>query len=125
MKTMCCTAAFKLCSYNILENCNFTNAITYILFTGDYYQVVRNYDCLLGMNLSALSPNLSFEECKVWCNNNRTCGGFIATDGMCYFKSQECKDNMQSVLDTTLYIKEGSLIISSVFFSKKILCITW
>ena len=116
---MCCTAAFKLCSYNILENCNFTNAITYILFTGDYYQVFRNYDCLLGMNLSALSPDLSFEECKVWCNNSQTCGGFIATDGMCYFKSQECKDNMQSVLNTTLYIKEGSLIISSVFFLRK------
>ena len=70
------------------------------------------------MNLSAVSPNHSFEECKVWCKNNRTCGGFIVTAGMCYFKSQECKDNMQSVLNTTLYIKEGSLIISSGFFFK-------
>ena len=35
---------------------------------------------------------------------------------MCYFKSQECKHNMQSVLNTTLYLKEGSLIISSGFF---------
>ena len=114
---MCCTAAFKLCSYNILEHCNFTNAITYILFTGDFYQVVRNYDCLPG--LPALNLNLSIEECKVWCDNNRICGGFIATDGMCYFKGQECKNNMQSVLNTTLYVKEGSQIISSVFFLRK------
>ena len=120
---MCYTAPFKLCSYNILEHCNFTNSITNILFTGDYYQVVRNYDCLLGVNLSALSLNLSFEECKVWCNNNRTCGGFIVTARMCYFKSQECKDNMQSVLNSTLYIKEGSLIISSDFFFQSKYCV--
>ena len=110
---MCCTAAFKLYSYNILEQCNLTNVITY------YYQVLSNYDCLLGMNLSALSQNLSFEECKVWCDINRTCGGFIATAGMCYLKSQECKDNLQSVLNTTLYLKEGIQIISRFFYLSK------
>ena len=83
----------------------FTNAKTYILFTGpNKFSVSANQDCLLGKSINSMKPDNLYDapNCKAWCYNNYTCGGFVIdvspnTYRPCLFKTNDCRNDIQDV----------------------------
>ena len=65
-------------------------------------------------------------NCKVWCNKNSNCGGFtVNLRNMCYFKNEDCRNDIRIKANVVLYLKQGShvlIMFSSCF--QLMLCVT-
>ena len=64
-------------------------------------------------------------NCMEWCNFNSSCGGFSLYLDTCYFKNDDCENDMTRASSTDLHIKQGRWFIWNIFQSKKRVCTTF
>ena len=85
------------------------------------YKVHRKLDCLVNMDLDSLESNGTpdHNNCMEWCNFNSSCGGFSLYLDTCYFKNNDCENDMTRASGTDLYIKQDRWFIWNIFQSKK------
>ena len=81
------------------------------------YVKYEDKDCLRFSDIHHLRLDGAFDygKCIEWCNNDDNCGGFTLWYDACYFKSQACQDNIISIDNGDLYIRQGSSSCFSYF----------
>lgn len=92
--------------------------LTKVLISLTEYGVETSATCSTQYNSNLPSwTSATEDQCKSLCNANSYCVGFVyeASIGRCDFKGPDCRNNLETNDDTTLYLKGKFLFVLFTF----------
>ena len=72
------------------------------------YEMREQSGCLAYNDLHSLRST-GMNQCVEWCNDNNECAGFtVNRNNRCFFKSDECENDIIFKQYVVLFLKEGN-----------------